>query len=75
MARNSRNNRKTKEVVVESEQLIETPNKEESIVMTDSKERSIVMTDSEIAQKYHLDEHSWEGTVAIWKIRKELGIK
>ena len=65
MARNSRNNRKTKEVVVESEQLIETPNKEESIVMTDS----------EIAQKYHLDEHSWEGTVAIWKIRKELGIK
>ena len=34
-----------------------------------------VMTDSEIAQKYHLDEHSWEGTVAIWKIKKELGIK
>lgn len=35
----------------------------------------VVMTDAEIAQKYHLDEHSWEGTVAIWKIKKELGIK
>lgn len=65
MARNSRNNKKQKEVVVE-EQLMENPYKEE---------QSITMTDAEIAQKYHLDEHSWEGTVAIWKIRKELGIK
>lgn len=68
MARNSRNNRKPKEVVVE-EQLMENPYKEETV------EQPISMTDSEIAQKYHLDEHSWEGTVAIWKIRKELGIK
>lgn len=37
--------------------------------------KTIVITDAEIAQKYHLDEHSWEGTVAIWKIKKELGIK
>lgn len=66
MTRNSRNNKKQKEVVVE-EQLMENPYKEE--------EQSISMTDAEIAQKYHLDEHSWEGTVAIWKIRKELGIK
>lgn len=66
MARNSRNNKKQKEVAVE-EQLMENHYKEE--------EKSISMTDAEIAQKYHLDEHSWEGTVAIWKIRKELGIK
>lgn len=38
-------------------------------------EKTTAMTDAEIAQKYHLDEHSWEGTVAIWKIKKELGIK
>ena len=54
------------------EQVIEEKQEE---ILEETVEQPIVMTDSEIAQKYHLDEHSWEGTVAIWKIRKELGIK
>ena len=33
------------------------------------------MTDEQIAQKYGYDIHTWEGTVAIWQKKKELGIK
>lgn len=62
MARNNSRNKAEKAVEVTDAQVE---------VIEDSK----VMTDGEIASKYGYNEHTWEGTVAIWQKKKELGIK
>lgn len=68
MARNNRGKSKAKDTQVEVQEIKETVSSEE--VLTEE-----VLTDSQLAQKYGYDEHTWEGTVSIWKKKKELGIK
>lgn len=36
---------------------------------------SKVLTEEEICREYNINPHTWEGTVALWAKKKELGIE